>query len=40
LSTPNRRQRAIKAEAGLSFLGLDVDPALPAWGGMVRAGSP
>jgi ABC-type dipeptide/oligopeptide/nickel transport system permease subunit len=40
LSTPNRRQWAIKAEAGVSFLGLDVDPTLPTWGGMLRAGSP
>lgn len=32
--------RAITAEAGLSFLGLGVDPTLPTWGGMLRAGSP
>ncbi|MBI4488147.1 MAG: ABC transporter permease [Deltaproteobacteria bacterium] len=32
--------RAITAEASLSFLGLGVDPTLPTWGGMLRAGGP
>jgi ABC-type dipeptide/oligopeptide/nickel transport system permease subunit len=32
--------RAITAEASLSFLGLGVDPTLPTWGGMWRAGGP
>src|SRR5262245_28583920 len=32
--------RAITAEASLSFLGLGVDPSLPTWGGMLRAGGP
>ncbi|HEX9662741.1 MAG TPA: hypothetical protein VGB27_10690 [Candidatus Binatia bacterium] len=31
---------AITAEASLSFLGLGVDPTLPTWGGMLRAGGP
>ncbi|MGH7888152.1 MAG: ABC transporter permease [Candidatus Binatia bacterium] len=32
--------RAITAEASLSFLGLGIDPTLPTWGGMLRAGGP
>lgn len=32
--------RAITAEAGLSFLGLGIDPTIPTWGGMLRAGGP
>jgi len=32
--------RAITAEASLSFLGLGVDPTLPTWGVMLRAGGP
>ena len=32
--------RAITAEASLSFLGLGVDPTLPTWGGLLRAGGP
>ena len=31
---------AITAEASLSFLGLGIDPTLPTWGGMLRAGGP
>lgn len=32
--------RAITAEASLSFLGLGIDPTIPTWGGMLRAGGP
>jgi ABC-type dipeptide/oligopeptide/nickel transport system permease subunit len=39
-SMPNKRQRAITAEASLSFLGLGSDPTLPTQGGMLRAGGP
>ena len=31
---------AITVEAGLSFLGLGVDPTLSTWGGMLPAGNP
>ena len=32
--------RAITAEVSLSFLGLGIDPTLPTWRGMLRAGGP
>jgi len=30
---------AIMLEAGLSFLGLGIDPPMPSWGGMIREGA-